>query len=85
MPYFQNKNTNKINSNKKKKDIKDINKKNLKKQFKTKQAISHKVLQVKLKLKKEKNNNLYNRYNKSLKKTQMRHNKSAQDLKNKIL
>lgn len=53
-----------------------MNGKNLERQFKPEQTISHKALQVELKWKKNGKNTFCNGYGKGSKKTQMRHNKS---------
>lgn len=44
LTWFWNKSINKIDSNKEKKDIRNVNRKDLKKQFKIKQIISYKAL-----------------------------------------
>lgn len=57
---------NKTDSDKEKKDVKDIDRKNLEEQSKIEQAISHKPLYVKVE--KKKKNNFCDRYKKSSKK-----------------
>lgn len=75
--WFWNKSINKIDLDEKEKNVRDMDGKNLEEQSKIEQAISYKALQVELKQKKEGKNNLYGEYEKGLKRTQMRYNKSA--------
>lgn len=78
MTGFQNKSANETDSNWEDEGSKDIDREDLEKgQSKTKQTVSPKASQIELKQKKEGKQNFHGRYGKSLKKTQMRHNKST--------
>ena len=78
--WFWNESADETDSDEEEEDVEDVDGKNLEGQSKTEQAISHKASQVELKWKKEGENNLCGGYGKGLKRTQMRHNKLAQDL-----